>query len=164
MEGGNAPKFQISVHCPGRTHPHIPGQNKIKTVYDWKVLGNHPSQGSLRPQDWKGVYGTCAALFGVFSLVTMFLATELRCSNRKSQSQRFHIAMKSRDLKSQNANEVASIKNLFMPLFLMGCFPVNFQEVKRPLTTKSGKRPIKVGKRTIKEGKRPIKAMVLVGS
>ena len=41
--------------------------------------------------------------------------------------------------------------------------PLDFQEVKRPLRTKSGKRPIKVGKRPIKEGKRPIKAMVLVG-
>ena len=50
-----------------------------------------------------------------------------------------------------------------MPLFLMGCFPVDFQEVKRPLGTKSGKRAIEVGKRPIKEGKRPIKAMVLVG-
>ena len=50
-----------------------------------------------------------------------------------------------------------------MPLFLMGCFPVDFQEVKRPLRTKSVKRPIKVGKRPINEGKRPIKAMVLVG-
>ena len=54
------------------------------------------------------------------------------------------------------------IKNLLMPLFLMGCFPMNFQEVKRPLRTKSVKRPIKVGKRPINEGKRPIKAMVLV--
>ena len=45
----------------------------------------------------------------------------------------------------------------------MGCFPVDFQEVKRPLRTKSGKRPIKVEKRPIKEAKRPIKAMVLVG-
>ena len=42
-------------------------------------------------------------------------------------------------------------------------FQVDFQEVKRPLGTKSGKRPIKVRKRPIKEGKRPIKAMVLVG-
>ena len=50
-----------------------------------------------------------------------------------------------------------------MPLFLMGCFPVDSQEVKRPLGAKSEKRPIKVGKRPIKEGKRPIKAMVLVG-
>ena len=51
-----------------------------------------------------------------------------------------------------------------MPLFLRkGCFPVDFQEVKRPLRAKSGKRPIKGGKRPIKEGKRPIKAMVLVG-
>ena len=50
-----------------------------------------------------------------------------------------------------------------MPLFLMGCFPVDFQEVKRPLRTKSVKRPIKVGKRPINEGKRPIKAKVLVG-
>ena len=55
------------------------------------------------------------------------------------------------------------LKNLLVPLFLMGCFPVDFQEVKRPLRTKSGKRPIKVGKRPIKEGKRPIKAVVLVG-
>ena len=55
------------------------------------------------------------------------------------------------------------IKNLLMPLFLMGCFPLDFQEVKRPLRTKSGKRPTKVGKRPIKEGKRPIKAMVLLG-
>ena len=50
-----------------------------------------------------------------------------------------------------------------MPLFLMGCFPVDFREAKRPLRTKSVKRPIKVGKRPINEGKRPIKAMVLVG-
>ena len=51
-----------------------------------------------------------------------------------------------------------------MPLFLgKGCFPMDFQEVKRPFRTKSGKRPIKVGKQPIKEGKRPIKAMVLVG-
>ena len=57
----------------------------------------------------------------------------------------------------------AQIKNLLMPLFLMGCFPVDFQEVKRPLETKSGNRPIKVGKRPINEGKRPIKAKVLVG-
>ena len=55
------------------------------------------------------------------------------------------------------------LKNLLMPLFLMGCFPVDFQEVKRPLRTKSVKRPIKVGKRPINEGKRPIKAKVLVG-
>ena len=54
-------------------------------------------------------------------------------------------------------------KNLLMPLFLMGCFPMDFQEVKRPLGTESVKRPIKVGKRPINEGKRPIKAMVLVG-
>ena len=47
------------------------------------------------------------------------------------------------------------VKNLLMPLFLMGCFPVNFQEVKRPLKTKSGKRPTKVGKWHIEEGKRP---------
>ena len=46
----------------------------------------------------------------------------------------------------------------------MGCFPVDFQEGKRPLETKSKKRPIKVGKQPIKKGKRPIKAMVLVGS
>ena len=45
----------------------------------------------------------------------------------------------------------------------MGCFPVDFQEAKRPIKTKSGKHPIKVRKRPIKEGKRPIKAMVLVG-
>ena len=56
-----------------------------------------------------------------------------------------------------------NFKNLLMPLFLMGCFAVDFQEGKRPLRTKSGKRPIKVGKRPIKEGKRPIKTMVLVG-
>ena len=55
------------------------------------------------------------------------------------------------------------IKNLLMPLFLMGCFPVDFQEAKRPLRTTSVKRPIKVGKRPINEGKRPIKAKVLVG-
>ena len=48
------------------------------------------------------------------------------------------------------------LKNLLMPLLLMGCFPVDFQEVKRPLRTKSAKRPIEVGKR-------PITAKVLVG-
>ena len=47
--------------------------------------------------------------------------------------------------------------------FLMGCFPVDFQDAKRPLRTKSVKRPIKVGKRPINEGKRPTKAKVLVG-
>ena len=47
--------------------------------------------------------------------------------------------------------------------FLNGLFPVDFQEVRRPLRTKSGKRPIKVRKRPIQEGKRPIKATVLVG-
>ena len=61
------------------------------------------------------------------------------------------------------ARNFQSRSKFLMPLFLMGCFPVDFQEVKRPLRTKSGKRPIKVGKRPIKEGKRPIKAMVLVG-
>ena len=45
----------------------------------------------------------------------------------------------------------------------MGCFPMDFREVKRHLGTKSVKRPIKVGKRPINKGKRPIKAMVLVG-
>ena len=55
------------------------------------------------------------------------------------------------------------LKNLLMPLFLMGCFPVDFQEAKRPLRIKSGKRPTKAGKRPIKEGKRPMKVMVLVG-
>ena len=62
------------------------------------------------------------------------------------------------------ARSLEIIKNLLMPLFLMGCVPVDVQEVKRPPRTKSAKRPIKVGKRPIKEGKRPIKAMVLVGS
>ena len=57
----------------------------------------------------------------------------------------------------------SAIKNLLMHLFLMGCFAVEFQEAKRPLRTKSAKRPIKVGKRPIKEGKRPIKAKVRVG-
>ena len=40
---------------------------------------------------------------------------------------------------------------------------MDFQEVKRPLKTKSVKRPIKAGKRPINEWKRPIKAKVLVG-
>ena len=48
-------------------------------------------------------------------------------------------------------------KNLLMPLFLMGCFPVDFQEAKRPLRTKSVKRPIKVGKRPIKKGNSPLR-------
>ena len=47
-----------------------------------------------------------------------------------------------------------------MPLFFMGCFPMDFQQVKRPLRTKSGKHPIQIRKRPIK-GKRPTKAMVL---
>ena len=58
---------------------------------------------------------------------------------------------------------LSHVKNLLMPLFLMGCFPLDFHEVKRPLRTKSGKRPIKAGKPPIKEAKRPIKAKVLVG-
>ena len=52
--------------------------------------------------------------------------------------------------------------------FLIGLFSLfssrSFQEVHRPLRTKSGKRPVKVGKRSIKEGKRPIEAMVMVGT
>ena len=57
----------------------------------------------------------------------------------------------------------ARLKNLLMPPFLlMGCYPGDFREAKRPFRTKSGKRPIKVGKRPI-EGKRPVKAIVLVG-
>ena len=55
------------------------------------------------------------------------------------------------------------LKNPVMPLFSTGCSPVDFQEVKRLLRTKSGIRPIEVGKRPIKEGKPPTKAMVLVG-
>ena len=47
------------------------------------------------------------------------------------------------------------LKSLSMPLFLIGRFPIDFQEVKRPLRTTSGKRPIQVGKR-------PIKAMIPV--
>ena len=45
------------------------------------------------------------------------------------------------------------VKNLLMPLFLMGCFPGDFQEGKRSMKA-LGKRPIKEGKRPIKEGKR----------
>ena len=49
------------------------------------------------------------------------------------------------------------LKNLFMGLFLMGCFPGDFHEG-NGLLRQSGKRPVKVGKRPIQEGKRPIKA------
>ena len=56
-----------------------------------------------------------------------------------------------------------ALKSLLMPLFLMGCFPGDFRERKRPIKAKSAKRPIKVGRRPIKEGKWPIEAMVLVG-
>ena len=48
-------------------------------------------------------------------------------------------------------------------LFLMGCFPMDVQHIKRPLRTRSGKLPIKVGKQPINVGERPIKARVLVG-
>ena len=47
--------------------------------------------------------------------------------------------------------------------FLNGLFSRDLREGKRPLRTKSGKRPIKVRKRPIKDGNRPIKVMVLVG-
>ena len=46
---------------------------------------------------------------------------------------------------------------------LNGLFSRDFREGKRPIRTKSGKRPIKVRKRPVKDGKRPIKVMVLVG-
>ena len=49
------------------------------------------------------------------------------------------------------------LKSLLMGLFLMGCFPGDFQEENCPCRH-SGTRPIKVGKRPIKEGKRPINA------
>ena len=64
---------------------------------------------------------------------------------------------------SKTIMTTTTINNLLMPLLLMGCFPVDFQEAKRPLRTKSVKRPLHVGKRPIYEGKRPIKAVVLVG-
>ena len=51
-----------------------------------------------------------------------------------------------------NSKHVAKLKNLLMPLFLMGCFPVDVQVAKRSLRKKSVKRPIKVGKRPINEG------------
>ena len=84
-----------------------------------------------------------------------------------SQSTNHHVqapwfAQQRRPTKRQTCNSFP-IKNLLMPLFLMGCFPGDFQEVKRPLGTKSEKRPIEVGKRPIKERIRPIKAKVLVG-
>ena len=62
---------------------------------------------------------------------------------------------------SNNAFRPVPVQKFTFPV--MGCFPVDFQDVKRPLRTKSVKRPIKVGKRPINEGKRPIKAKVLVG-
>ena len=49
------------------------------------------------------------------------------------------------------------IKNLSMPLFLMGCLWGIFKRENGPLRH-VGKRPIKVGKRPIKEGKRPMNA------
>ena len=76
---------------------------------------------------------------------------------------RFSLVTQGTSHSPQNPQKIRALKNLLMPLFLMGCFPVDFQEVKRPLRTKSVKRPIKVGKRPINEGKRPIKAKVLVG-
>ena len=94
------------------------------------------------------------------------LGSEIAARNRKSLAT-FYRTLKSQCMQQllPLVSEIASdfFKNLLMPLFLMGCFPVDFQEVKRPLKAKSGKRPIKGGKRPIKEGKRPIKAMVLVG-
>ena len=58
---------------------------------------------------------------------------------------------------SQNCDRVGELqnaKNLLMDLFLMGCFPGDFQEVERPINIRhSGKGPIKVAKRPIKEGK-----------
>ena len=73
------------------------------------------------------------------------------------------IPMGYRVLRDGSVSPTPSSKNLLVPLFLMGHFPVDFQEVKRPLSTRSGKHPIKAGKRPINEGKRPIKAKVLVG-
>ena len=67
-----------------------------------------------------------------------------------------------RDINGEK-KKLVIVKNLLMPLFLVGCFPRDFQEVKRLLRTKSVKRSIKVGKRPINKGKRPIKAKVLVG-
>ena len=49
----------------------------------------------------------------------------------------------------QGNPESKEIKNLLMPLFLLGCFPGQFQEGKRPIKA-FGKRPIKVRKRPIK--------------
>ena len=56
-----------------------------------------------------------------------------------------------------------TLQELLNTLFLMGCFPMNFQEVKRPLRTKSGKRPISGRKTDHQQGETAIKAMVLVG-
>ena len=105
-------------------------------IHKWRELSGGASQGSL--------HGFAGLMAQRCASVSNFGACD---SNRANSSlgKSFHF------------------KNLLMPLFLMGCFPVDFQEVKRPLRTKSAKRPIKVGKRPINEGKRPIKAMVLVG-
>ena len=50
-----------------------------------------------------------------------------------------------------------------MPLFLTGCFPVDFQEVKRPLRAKLGNTPLRVENGPLSRGNGPLKAMVLVG-
>ena len=41
----------------------------------------------------------------------------------------------SRALGVHQPTSFVCFKNLLMPLFLMGCFPVDFQKVKRPLRT-----------------------------
>ena len=74
----------------------------------------------------------------------MHKCLDLRKVGRESRIARFP------ELRAWNRQkfrrEKQKVKNLLMPLFLMGCFPVDFQDVKRPLRTKSVKRPIKVGK------------------
>ena len=96
----------------------------------------------------------------LFWLLQLFLATGSPACERRRESltQSMPISFFARrTLRDTLMSRGKNFKNLLMPLFLMGCFPVDFQEVKRPLRTKSVKRPIKVGKRPINEGKRPLR-------
>ena len=123
------------------------------------------THGCLHPSAFP-VHCTQSGLRGNCDRLWKAAFKEVGCAEQDTQASRkqtFGSVTQNREFRLAHFQVWFTIKNLLMPLFLMGCFPVDFQEVKRPLQTKSVKRPIKVGKRPINEGKRPIKAMVLVG-
>ena len=68
--------------------------------------------------------GKCCKIFSLTCSTDMFRGESGPTSNSR-KIVLFPLVLRSGD--------PAVLKNLFMPLFLVGCFPVDFQEGKRPI-------------------------------